>query len=88
MMNKPNEKYNQNTINERFNAVSNIAENIKEFRLSKGISQKALADAVGVSQKAVDYWERGVNEPKATYILRLADFFDVSCDELLGKQTL
>ena len=86
-MNKPNEKYNQTTINERFNAVSNIAENIKEFRLSKGISQKNLADAVGVSQKAVDYWERGVNEPKATYILRLADFFDVSCDELLGKQT-
>ena len=85
MMNKPNEKCNQTTTNERFTAVSNIAENIKEFRLSKGISQKNLADAVGVSQKAVDYWERGVNEPKATYILRLADFFDVSCDELLGR---
>ncbi|MBR2617099.1 MAG: helix-turn-helix transcriptional regulator [Clostridia bacterium] len=85
MMKNPNEKYNQTTTNERFTAVSNIAENIKEFRLSKGISQKNLADAVGVSQKAVDYWERGVNEPKATYILRLADFFDVSCDELLGR---
>ncbi len=59
---------------------------IKELRTEKGLSQKALAAAIGVSQKAVDYWERGVNEPKASYIVRLADFFGVSADELLGRK--
>lgn len=62
-----------------------IGETIKELRLERNLSQAALAKAIGVSQKAIDYWERGMNEPKASYILALADFFDVSCDELLGR---
>ena len=45
-----------------------IAESIKELRLERGLSQAALAKSIGVSQKAIEYWERGVNEPKATYI--------------------
>lgn len=61
------------------------AERIKELRLEKGIFQAALAKAIGVSQKAVDFWEKGENEPKASYILKLADFFDVSTDYLLGR---
>lgn len=61
------------------------AERIKELRLEKGISQAALAKAIGVSQKAVDFWEKGENEPKASYILKLADFFGVSTDYLLGR---
>lgn len=59
---------------------------IKDLRQEKGISQLALANAIGVSQKAIDYWERGVNQPKASYIVLLADYFDVSCDYLLGRQ--
>ena len=64
----------------------NIGQMIKDLRQEKGISQLALANAIGVSQKAIDYWERGVNQPKASYIVLLADFFDVSCDYLLGRQ--
>ena len=52
----------------------------------KGLSQERLARQIGVSQKAIDYWERGVNEPKASYILALCDFFDVSADDLLGRK--
>lgn len=62
------------------------AERIKELRQEKNISQSVLAQKIGVSQKAIDYWERGINEPKATYIVRLADFFDVSTDYLLGRE--
>ena len=58
---------------------------IKELRTEIGISQLALGKAIGVSQKAIDYWERGVNEPKASYIILLADFFNVSTDFLLGR---
>ena len=86
MMKENNEKLKQLTQTEKRNPVNSVAENIKEFRLAKALSQKALGDAVGVSQKAIDFWERGVNEPKATYIVRLADFFDVSCDVLLGRK--
>ncbi|MDE6690457.1 MAG: helix-turn-helix domain-containing protein [Clostridia bacterium] len=58
---------------------------IKELRTEKGLSQQALGKVIGVSQKAIDYWERGVNEPKASYIVLLADYFGVSADYLLGR---
>lgn len=63
-----------------------IGKIIKELRLEKGLSQSLLASKIGVSQKAIDFWERGINEPKASYIIKLADFFDVSADYLLGRQ--
>ena len=63
-----------------------IGEIIKELRAERGLSQAALAKEIGVSQKAVDYWERGINEPKASYIVALAEFFGVSSDELLGRK--
>lgn len=65
-----------------------IAERIKELRLEQGVSQSVLGKNIGVSQKAVDYWERGVNEPKASYIVKLADFFNVSADYLLGRKDM
>ena len=58
-----------------------ISEKIKELRIEKGISQKSLGEAIGVSQKAIDYWEREVNEPKIGYILKLIAFFEVSPNE-------
>ncbi len=61
-----------------------ISLRIKEMRTEKQLSQKALATAIGVSQKAIDYWERGINEPKASYVVALAEFFNVSSDFLLG----
>ena len=63
-----------------------IGEIIKELRTERGLSQSALAREIGVSQKAIDYWERGINEPKASYIVALAEFFGVSSDELLGRK--
>ena len=63
-----------------------FAERLKELRTENDLSQASLAKAIGVSQKAIDYWERGVNEPKATYIIALANYFGVSCDYLLGQE--
>lgn len=68
--------------------MSIIGERIKELRLEQGVSQSTLGNSIGVSQKAVDYWERGVNEPKASYIVKLADFFNVSSDYLLGRKEM
>lgn len=61
-----------------------IADRIKELRSEKQLSQQSLAEQIGVSQKAIDFWEKNINEPKASYIIKLARFFDVSADYLLG----
>ncbi len=61
--------------------IMEIGDKIKELRIEKGYSQMQLAKIIGVSQKAVDYWERNVNEPKASYIIALVNTFDLTFDE-------
>ena len=40
-----------------------------------------LGKLIGVSQKAIDYWERSVNEPKSSYVIALVRVFGISFDE-------
>ena len=61
-----------------------IGEKIKELRLEKGLSQLKLGNLIGVSQKAVDYWERNVNEPKASYIIAIVKVFNLSFDDFFA----
>ena len=61
-----------------------FSSNLFLLRKEKGISQQALAKEIGVTQKAIDFWEKDINEPKASYIVKLANFFVVSADYLLG----
>ncbi|MBQ2702185.1 MAG: helix-turn-helix transcriptional regulator [Clostridia bacterium] len=63
----------------------NVGEKIKELRLEKGLTQAQLAKEVGVSQKAIDYWERNVNEPKASYIIALVKVFGITFDEFFSE---
>lgn len=61
-----------------------LGERIKELRVDKGLSQAQLANLIGVSQKAIDYWERNVKEPKASYIIALVKFFEITYDEFFA----
>lgn len=61
-----------------------IGEKIKELRLEHHLSQMQLAKIIGVSQKAIDYWERSVNEPKSSYIIALVKTFKISFDEFFN----
>lgn len=61
-----------------------IGEKIKELRIERALSQMQLAKGIGVSQKAIDYWERGVNEPKASYIIALTRYFEITFDEFFS----
>lgn len=56
---------------------------LRTLRLSRGISQSALAASVGVSTRAVKYWEHGQRTPNATSLLALAHYFDVPPESLL-----
>ena len=60
---------------------------IRELRESAGYrSQQAFADAFGVAQTTVASWEGGKREPGYETTIRLADFFHVSIDYLLGRE--
>ena len=64
--------------------MKTLGEKIKSLRLEHGWSQPELAKRVGVSKGMISIWENNINEPKATYIRRLALELGVSADYLLG----
>ena len=61
-----------------------LNKNIKELRIERGLTQAQLADQIGVTQGAVYFWEKGVNEPTAGYLIKMAELFGISVDELLS----
>lgn len=58
---------------------------LKKQRESAGLSQYKLAEKLGVSQATIGMWESGKREPNFTMLCRLADFFAVSIDDLMGR---
>lgn len=65
-----------------------FGENIKELRKERGMTQKELADEIGVSQGAVFFWEKEINEPTAGVLIKMAKFFGVSVDEILSVEKI
>lgn len=58
---------------------------LKIFRKERGLTQTQVADAVGLGRQAYAYYEKGEREPSTETLCKLADFFGVSTDELLGR---
>ena len=56
---------------------------IRQERKKQSLTQKDLGEAVGVSDKAVSKWERGLSFPDITLLSALADVLDVSIVELI-----
>lgn len=61
-------------------------ENLKTFRLSQDLGQKQLAEKLGISIKTVSHWETGYTEPDISQLIKIADFFKISIDELVGRE--
>lgn len=61
-----------------------IAENIKNLRKKKEITQEQLAEILNISNVAVSKWERGETYPDISLLPVLAKYFDVTIDELMG----
>ena len=59
---------------------------IRDRRLALGLTQQQLADKLGITDKAVSKWERGISYPDITLLRRLADALAVSVSELLGGE--
>ena len=58
---------------------------LKELREQKGLSQDAFSKDIGVSQSTVGNWESGTRQPKMDVLEKIARYFDVSTDYLLGR---
>ena len=64
--------------------MAEIRLRIAELRRKKHLTQQQLADVVGVSFQTISKWEKGAAMPDLTYLPMLAEYFDVSVDQLLG----
>lgn len=58
---------------------------LKELRLKKGVLQSEVAAYIGVNNSTYAYYERGTHNPTPETLCKLADFFGVTVDELLGR---
>jgi len=63
-----------------------LSERLKELRLDSGIKQIELAAALSVNQRTISNWENNVNEPTAETIVKIAKYFGVTTDYLLGLE--
>lgn len=61
-----------------------FVENLKKLRKEKKLSQKEVADAIGVARSTYTQYELGDSQPAYEILKKLAEFFDVSVDYLLG----
>ena len=62
-----------------------IGERIKEAREKKGLSQRALADKLGVAQPYICAMEKGLRRPNLDMVAALSEVLGASADYLLGK---
>lgn len=61
---------------------------LQELRKESGLNQKEFAKAIGYSQAQISQWETGVNEPTASALVKIADYFNVEVDYLLGRKEI
>lgn len=63
-----------------------LAERLKFLRSRKSMSQADLAQVLKVAQQTVASWEKGKSSPNYDILLKIADYFHVTTDELLGRK--
>ena len=66
--------------------MSYIAQNIRRLRKAKGLTQPQLAAEVGLTQKRISDYELSKSTPAIDALPRLANFFGITVDELVGAR--
>ena len=59
---------------------------LKELRIQSGLTQKQLADQIGVTKSVISYYELQERTPSPEVLIKLASVFHVSTDFLLGVE--
>lgn len=55
------------------------------LRKERGITQKQAAQELGISQAQLSHYEKGIRECGLEFVVQIADYYNVSCDYLLGR---
>jgi len=61
-----------------------LSKNIRRLRMAKGINQVEFAKKIGVTKQCVSNWENDNILPSIEMLVKIAEFFSVSTDSLLG----
>ena len=65
--------------------MSVFSERLRELRLNKEMSQRDLSLCIGVTATSVQRFEYGTGKPSLDTVIKIADFFKVSVDYLIGR---
>lgn len=65
--------------------MTDFPSRIIQLKTERKLLQKDIASSIGLSLRAYQYYEKGQKEPTLSTLLRLADYFDVSLDYLVGR---
>lgn len=66
----------------------NIGDFLQDVRKSRGITQKELADQIGISDKTISKWENGNSVPDASILLPLCNALEITVNELLSCEKI
>lgn len=63
----------------------NYGESLKYQREINGLTQSKLAKDTGLNQQMISWWESGKGLPNIEFCVKLANFYNISLDELIGR---
>ena len=65
--------------------MSNFSDKLRALRATKKVTQKQVALGMGIAERMYQGYELAEREPNLANLMKLADYFDVSTDYLLGR---
>ena len=63
--------------------MNHFAQNLKHYRKLHNLTQQQLSDKVGIIRQSLSLYENGIRECKIDYLIKFADVFGISVDELV-----
>lgn len=65
--------------------MQKIGLRLQRIRKQNGVSQKELAKELHVQRQTISSYERGVSTPDIYILIAMADYFEITVDELVGR---
>ena len=65
--------------------MTNYGEALRYQREQRGLSQSKLAQETGLKQQMISWWEAGKGLPNIDFCAKLADYYGITIDELVGR---
>lgn len=67
--------------------MADISDTLKELRTAKSVTQSEIADILHLKTNAYQAYERGASQPSCNTLIALADYYGVTTDHILGRDS-